>query len=94
MVPKRKRKNYEMIPISTKLTKRFFLSISEGRFLSSNVCHDSRVPIFVEEVSSLENREKQWHRIKRKRVDQRTCNVFQDRKHFERWIDRFLRDRE
>jgi hypothetical protein len=59
-----------------KLTKRFFMSLSEGLYLSSNTYIQRGCPSFSERVSPPSEREQQWERILIAGVNGRLCNVF------------------
>ena len=59
-----------------KLTKRFFMSLPEGMYLSSNTYMYRGRPRFSEEVSPPSEREQQWQRILIAGANGRLCNVF------------------
>lgn len=66
----------DKIEIRSKLTKEFFMQQREGNFLVSNVYLMRHVPCFAEEISPLRDREQQWKRIVRARVNHRLCTIF------------------
>ena len=68
---------------SQKLTKKFFFTLEPGLFLVSNVCHAPGVPVYVDVVALVENREKQWLEIKGARADGRRCDVFRSKQHYD-----------
>ena len=61
---------------SERLTKKFFLSLPCGVYLTSNVALTPGQPIFAETVSPVDEREAQWKRIVAVRVNNQLCNVF------------------
>ena len=61
---------------SERLTKKFFLSLPYGVYLTSNVALTPGQPIFAETVAPAEEREAQWKRILAGRVNHQLCNVF------------------
>jgi hypothetical protein len=62
--------------MSGRLTKKFFLSIPEGHYLASGVGQAPGQPDFAETVLPLAEREEQWRRILKARVNGRNCDVF------------------
>ncbi len=68
-----------------RLTKKFFLLIPTGLYLSSN-CWTFDRPIFEEKILHNKNREDQWERILKCRADQRLCNIFENKKDHEKWF--------
>lgn len=62
---------------SERLSKKFFMSLPAGLYLTSNVGLAPSQPIFAELVEPLEKREAQWKQIKELRVDNQLCGVFQ-----------------
>ena len=62
---------------SERLTKKFFLSLPCGVYLTSNVALTPGQPIFAETVAPPDEREAQWKKIVAVRVDNQRCSVFQ-----------------
>lgn len=73
------------IVIRAKLTKEFFMQQHEGHYLASNVSVMS-VPCFAEEISPLRDREQQWKRIVRARVNHRLCTIFRTQLDYYIWL--------
>lgn len=61
---------------SQKLTKRFFMNLTEGLYLSSNTYIYRGCPAFSERVAPSHSREQQWRRIISAAANGRLCNVF------------------
>ncbi len=67
---------------SERLTKKFFLSLPCGVYLTSNLALTPGQPIFAEPVAPLDEREAQWKRIVAVRVNNQLCNVFRTPRDF------------
>ena len=64
-------------PLATKtLTKQFFKSLPVGVYLTSIVAEGRGQPSFAETVAPANEREEQWARILRARVNNSLCSVF------------------
>lgn len=73
--------------MTTKLTKKFFQTISAGSFLASNIMKSRKESVFAEIVaSSMPDREEQWGRIVSAGASQRLCHVFSSKKEHEAWL--------
>ena len=68
-----------------RLTKRFFMSLPEGLYISSNTYIHQGHPRFSEPVSPPSKREQQWQRILFAGVNGRLCNVFASEADFYKW---------
>jgi len=68
-----------------KLTRKYFMSLTEGLYLVSNPMYNSMQPFFAEKVAPLNLRKDQWDRIKNVNADQRLCNVFESKKEYTKW---------
>ena len=71
-----------------KLTKKFFLELQEDVYIVSNcykmVTSDKHIPVFEEQVVSLDLREAQWKRKKSARANHRLCCVYAGVEDYER----------
>ncbi len=63
--------------MNERLTKRFFFSLPEGKYLVSNTHHAPGIPVFAEYLVPPEKREAQWRRIIAARVDGRHFSLFE-----------------
>jgi hypothetical protein len=78
---------YRDIPLyRRKLSKKFFMQLSEGLYLVSNLFATRYESLFAEEVSSQRYRERQWQRIVRAGVNDRICNVFRTDEDYRFWL--------
>ncbi|MFC1676623.1 hypothetical protein ACFL3G_06125 [Planctomycetota bacterium] len=62
-----------------KLTKKFLMKLPVGLYIVSNCgerVKNTYKPIFEEQVAKLEERQKQWERIKQVYADGRLCNIY------------------
>lgn len=66
-----------------KLSKTFFMGLTDGVYLASNVGYSPTLPAFGEVVVPAADREKQWQRIKEARVDQQLCHVYRNKNDFD-----------
>ena len=71
-----------------KLSKKFLMGLPEGVCLVSNIGWSPDEPEFIEKVSPLSKRDKQWKRIVEAHVDQRLCNVFSTKKDYQAFLKR------
>ena len=67
------------LPIRQKLTKKLLMGLPTGVFLVSN-CYKvigphTVTPVFAEKLVPLDDRERQWQRIKECGANGRTCEV-------------------
>ena len=68
-----------------KLTRRFLLGLEEGAFVVSRILDANLTPCLAEAIAPPgEPRARQWERIKRLGVDQRTCEVLPSRSAYDR----------
>jgi len=67
-----------MSEITTKLTKKFFMSLPKGVFIMSNIGDAPGQPTCFESVSSAADRGKQWERIVLLGCSNRLCSVFKN----------------
>jgi len=76
-------------PQHAKLTKRFFMSLSSGAIVASNVFGGPDVtPSFAEPVAdSADARTEQWERAVAAGAAQHTCHVFQRESEFREWLN-------
>jgi hypothetical protein len=85
--------SYSIQPIATKrLTKSFLMSLTEGVYLVSNICQSREKSIFEEHVVSHATRREQWNQIKQVGADNRLCDVFRSRAHYEEFQKAFPRE--
>ena len=63
-----------------KLTKRFLMGLPEDVYLASNTYIQKYKPVFAENVSPQTERNEQWERIVKSRVNQKLCEVFKTKK--------------
>ena len=76
---------------SAKLTKKFLMSLPSGLYLMSNLVGQDRDSVFREYVlSPLDERKKQWDRIKLAGADNRLCRIFKTEKQACDWIKKFI----
>jgi hypothetical protein len=61
---------------TTRLTKKFFLTLQDGVYLVSNVYDSSGKPAYAAYVAPTDGREAQWRSIKDVGADGRHCDVF------------------
>ena len=69
-----------------KLTKRFFMNLRQGLYLTSNCYERKGKPVFAERVAQLSRRILQWKEIVKVRADQRKCNVFEKENDHKEWL--------
>ncbi len=72
------------LPSTSKLTKKYFMSLPAGRFIVANLCDHPYRSGFAEEVAPRWVREEQWNRIKSAGAQGRLCGLFQDWTSFRR----------
>jgi hypothetical protein len=73
---------------SSRLTKRFLLSLPNGVYLMANIAGSNGNPIFGEYViSPPAEREKQWERIKEAGANNRLCRIFKNKNQALAWIE-------
>jgi hypothetical protein len=58
-----------------RLTKKLLISLTEGKFVASNVW-EGGVPVFAEHVSPVQEREEQWRRVVAANADQELCEIY------------------
>lgn len=76
-----------MALISTqKLTKSFFMGLSDAVFLVCSVGMSPLEPSFAEYVVPFAQRGEQWTRIREAQVDQRHCDVYKSKEDFEEYL--------
>lgn len=68
-----------------KRKKTYFMQLSEGSFLVSNVISGSRFPVFAEYVVATDLREQQWAKIRSTGAAQGLCRVFLGEAYYLRW---------
>lgn len=69
----------------SKLTKSFFMKLSTGTFLVSNLLKGRFESVFTEPVDSTDTRSLQWERIRAAGADQRACHTFPTEGHYRQW---------
>lgn len=69
-----------------KLTKKFYMTLPDGVFLSCSLGMSPLEPSFAEYVAGSSDRSQQWERIHQARVDQRHCDVYQTKEDFEEYL--------
>jgi len=71
-----------------KLTKKFFMNLSEGLYVVSNVYDtlgpNCATPIFNEYVVQRDERKAQWDKIKSVGADQRLCDVYRSAEEYKK----------
>ena len=72
--------------IYEKLTKRFFMNLPEGLYLTSNCYERKGKPVFAERVAPQSQRNQQWKEIVKVRADQRLCKVFNNKSVHMKWL--------
>lgn len=72
--------------IGAKLTKKFFMNLEQGLYLTSNCYEVPGKPVFASKVASLSGRSQQWKEIVKVSADQRQCNVFENENDHEKWF--------
>ena len=72
--------------IGEKLTKKFFLNLEQGLYLTSNCYEVPGKPAFASKVAPLSQRSEQWKKIVKVRADQRLCNVFENENDHKKWF--------
>jgi len=72
--------------LAKKLTKSFFMELSDGVFLVCSCGMSPLEPSFAEYVLPFAQRGEQWLRIKEARVDQRHCDVYEKKEDFEEFL--------
>jgi hypothetical protein len=78
-------------PVREKLTKKFFMGLPKGVYLTSNTYKQNRKPIFADYVVAKgAAREAQWKSIKASGVDQNLCNVFKSSKEYKNFASKFM----
>lgn len=69
-----------------KLTRNFLLSLTEGRFVASNLMATPHMPLFAETVASDPLKAEQWKRVLESGAAQHLCHVFRNREDFLQWL--------
>ncbi len=91
LTPEQERLAESLNPTPTKLTRKYFMSLSSGSFVASNVWRDGREAFAEHVTNTTEEREAQWKRIVAAGAAQRICYVFASESHFRRWSSEMRR---
>ena len=70
-----------------KLTKKFLMSLPEGRYLVSNCTDELGCPIYEGVVARSDVRDMQWEKLKQVRANQRHCHVFDSKIDYVEFIE-------
>lgn len=70
---------------SSKLTKKFFMGIPEGKYLASKLLLGRTQSVFAEEVAALPDKPAQWNRIKNAGAAHRMCHIFRNESDYDSW---------
>ena len=76
--------------VSGKLTKKFFMGLSQGLYVASNKRRSPLRPCFEEYAASPARREKQWQRIRARGAQNNLCRVFGSRKDYDAYVGPLL----
>jgi hypothetical protein len=78
--------------LRAKLSKKFFMQLEDGVFLTSNCTNENAKPIFAQEVWPMHIRALQWQLIVDVGASHRLCEIFQSKEDFEEtYFDRVLK---
>jgi hypothetical protein len=76
--------------LSGKLTKRFFMGLSQGLYVVSNKGRSPIRSCFDEYAASPARREKQWQKIRSRGAQNNLCRVFASRKDYDAYMGPLL----